>query len=678
MSDDIIDTPIIYEEEDLSLTLEEINDKCIVIWFDPDGILINNSTNKCDNENIDDHSDPIYNNIDQCIDFLTDLEYENAFLILFGENINETLINCINDISQLNSIYIFTEKNSLLNNKFKIINLKKVKGIFNEFSSIYNKLDKDIQECELNSTPISIISSSNKINFEELDQTFIYSQILKDILIEIKYDNQSKDEFIDYLRILYMNNKNQLNEIEEFQQNYSFHSPIWWYTKEYFIYSMIHRILKTQDLQSIIKIGFFMQQLHQQIQNIHMKTYQSIEKSNIIMYRGERMLNDDFENLKNNAGGLISFDSFLLTTKNKQTALSIVEQSINNPHVTGVLFQMNIDPSIYSSPFATLNHISYFQDSKDEYLFSMHTVFQINELYEINDRLWQINLTLTSNDYDERLKTLNDFIQINAQNPKGWLRLGKFAVKMGELDKAEYIYNLLLKLKFNDPWSYAHIHRYLGIIYQQKQDLSQALIHFQQSLSIKLKYLHSNHYALSSTYNSIALVLEKQGHFDKALEYFQRSLYIELNSSQSNQLTIATQYTNIGFIFQNQEKYDKALENYQRSLNIRIIYLPSQHPDLAMNYASIAITYYSMGDFLPSLTNARKALKIAEKSLESDHPLISQYHYIIAISLDKVGHYDEAIIHARFAVQIARQIYEPNDFQLLKYEETLKSLRKKI
>jgi hypothetical protein len=50
--------------------------------------------------------------------------------------------------------------------------------------------------------------------------------------------------------------------IDDFEQNYDKPSPVWWYTLECFTYKMLNRALREQDVGIIIKMGFFVRDLH--------------------------------------------------------------------------------------------------------------------------------------------------------------------------------------------------------------------------------------------------------------------------------------------------------------------------------------------------------------------------------------------------------------------------------
>jgi hypothetical protein len=72
---------------------------------------------------------------------------------------------------------------------------------------------------------------------------------------------------------------------------------------------------------------------------------------------------------------------------------------------------MTMNPSKSTTPFASINDVSYYQD-EDEILFAMHSVFRIRDITSMdeNNRLFRVDLTLTS-DIDKDLHMLTDRIR---------------------------------------------------------------------------------------------------------------------------------------------------------------------------------------------------------------------------------------------------------------------------
>ncbi len=274
-----------------------------------------------------------------------------------------------------------------------------MKGIYTEIEHICDVIKQDAHRFVVDLTSVSIIAPSSSLNLDELDQSFMYTQLLKEIIIDIEYDaEKAREEFTRFCQICSAAKDFQSKTINQFQRYYENHSPIWWYTKEWFIYSLLNKALRTQDIETIINMGFFIQDLHREIEKQYSESHNT---STIIIYRGQGLVNNDFEKLRHSEGGLFSFNNFLLTSIDQQVSLMFANSARQNPDLIGILFQIEIDPSLSSTPFTLLDGDSTFK-SEAEILFSMHTVFRIDDINQIDDRLWEVNLKLTD-DNDQQL-----------------------------------------------------------------------------------------------------------------------------------------------------------------------------------------------------------------------------------------------------------------------------------
>ena len=155
--------------------------------------------------------------------------------------------------------------------------------------------------------------------------------------------------------------------------------------------------------------------------------------------------------MRKKQGGLIAFNNFLSTSKVRSVSLNFANLALANPDNIGVLFIMNIDPSKSTTPFASIKDISYFK-GEDEVLFTMQTVFRIGTITPMdgNPRLFQVELTLTGDD-DKDLRQLTDYIREETfPDAEGWFRLGLVLLKMGQFDKSEEVYQILLEQTTNE------------------------------------------------------------------------------------------------------------------------------------------------------------------------------------------------------------------------------------
>ncbi|CAF3754858.1 unnamed protein product, partial [Rotaria sp. Silwood1] len=343
-----------------------------------------------------------------CENFLENNVNDNEiiFLILYDKFV-EKMVPHIHQLTSIDSIYVYCKyinQYDLWSNKYF-----KLKGHF--FTEIYKlcyQLKQDIRHCQNDLISIDILNKTLTIDkLNNLEPDFMYSRLLKEILINIKYDEYNKKEFIQYC-YLHLNilNIDQINIIKEFENDYEKHSPIWWYTRQSFIYEILNKALRTQNIDVLIKMGFFIKDLHHQIQHL----YNLQEHCSMIVYRGQGIKNDQFENLCKYKGGLISFNTFLSTSLDKNVSLKFARHAIKKPGLRGIIFCMEIDPKKMNllNPYASLNNLSYFKNEEKEILFSTHTVFRIVDIQQIKDenKIWQIYLKLTKNQDDIQLEQL--------------------------------------------------------------------------------------------------------------------------------------------------------------------------------------------------------------------------------------------------------------------------------
>jgi hypothetical protein len=208
---------------------------------------------------------------------------------------------------------------------------------------------------------------------------------------------------------------------------------------------MLNRALRLMEVDLIIKMGFFVRDLHNHIVALHAEQYDGHDHSNAFtVYRGQGLSSTDFEQLMKTQGGLLAFNNFLSTSQNRAVSLEFARRTMQTSNLVGVLFILKIDPSISATPFANVENVGYYPGEK-EILFSMHSVFRIGQVKQIdkNDRLWQVDLILTGDD-DPQLHALTERMREETfSGSEGWDRLGMLLIKLGQFNKAEELYDIL-------------------------------------------------------------------------------------------------------------------------------------------------------------------------------------------------------------------------------------------
>ncbi|CAF4216281.1 unnamed protein product [Rotaria sordida] len=496
----------------------------------------------------------------------------------------------------------------------------------------------------------------------------MYTQLLKEAVLEIEDDDaKSIKDLVEYCRL--QNDIDDDDEIKKVQREYRDHTPIWWYTAPYFMYSMLNRGLRQMDVDIILKMGFFIRHLHQHITDLHREQQNSkaAMPSKFQVFRGQGLSMEAFEKMKKTKGGLMSFNNFLSTSRNREISFkTFARPAAFDANTVGILFIMNIDTAICtasSTPFVNVKGIGFFDDKEEEILFSTHTIFRIDRIERIGDkhtdRLWQVNLTLAGNQDDDFNKLTAHLRKELDIAGRGWSRLGQILIKLGEPAKAEHLYQLLLE-KTSFDGDKAQYNGELGTVYQDIGEYSKAITFYERAVDIYKKMSPPSQLGLAASYNNIGLVYNSMGEYSKALSSYERSLEIRKIALPPNHPELASFYNNIGLVYGHMGEYSKALSSYERSLEIQKIALPPNHPDLASSYNNIGSVYDDMGEYTKALSLYERALEIRKIALPPNHPNLASSYQGIGLVYDNMGEYTKALSLYERALEIRKIALPPN------------------
>jgi tetratricopeptide (TPR) repeat protein len=294
-------------------------------------------------------------------------------------------------------------------------------------------------------------------------------------------------------------------------------------------------------------MGFFLADVHREIIQLHRKQSSNYQSS-FTVYRGQGLSKEEFDKLTQTKEGFISFNNFLSTSKDRYISLQFARSALQKPDFIGLLFIITIDPKNSSTSFALLDDVSYYQDAEQEVLFSMHTVFRIDAIQQLkhpSQRLWQVNLTFTS-DHDPKLLALTKSMREATNGTTEWYRLGQLLLTVNALDKAEELYMTLIERISADNHEQGHIYHKLGMIKNGQGDYPTAVSFFEKSLKIQERILPRNDLNLASTYNNIGSVYDQLHEYSKALSFQEEALAIRQQLLPSNHPDLATSSTILG------------------------------------------------------------------------------------------------------------------------------------
>ena len=575
----------------------------------------------------------IFTNPDECRTFIESVKEEKIFLIV-SDALGEQFVPAVHDMTQLDSIYVFCsnkEKPQQWSGQFP-----EVRGVYTSITPVCEQLSKDTKKSDRDLVGFEVVErlTPTRVTTEitnRQDALFMYDQLFREIVLAMKEDEMT--DMYDFCRIHYNKNREASKFLAELKETYADHSPVWWYSRDAFLYRMLNKALRTHQYDTLFVLRVFIRHLHKQIVQLQ----KNDEWKSMELYRGQGMEKVDFERIRANEGGLMSISNFLSTSASRDVALVFARDALSDRKKVSVLMEFKIDEKT-AIPFAYIAKQSVFE-KEEEWLFSMGSVFRIGPSKCLPDGIWLITLTLT-NDNDEQLTALRKYFKKSMEDKNNCVNFAKLMNQLAAWKRAEYFY--LMSLETETAWQRRSVlFNDLGLVKSELEQYDEALQYYQQSLDLKQGQGKGDQSDLASTYNNIGTLYYKQKKMDLAIENFQRAIDAYNSSPRNNQDFVATIYNNIATILNDQGKHDEALKNNEKCLNILLNLLPEIHPDIATTYSSIANTFHHLRDLQQALEYAQKAVSIDEQALPPNHPQ-TQIHRqnleVIKQELAKSGH----------------------------------------
>jgi tetratricopeptide (TPR) repeat protein len=473
--------------------------------------------------------------------------------------------------------------------------------------------------------PISFFDTNDQPDYSssKLNGTFLYSQLLIDALLQLKENPTDKNELISVCKSEFEGNKEQLDILEEFENDYSQKKALWWYTRNSCLYRVLNKALRVQNLDMLFLFQFFIRDLQTQLRDLQREQTSSITK----VYRGQVMGDDEIHQFETSFGQLMSMNSFLSTSRNREQATVFLDSLTVPSHLQRVLLEIDIHPDIVAkTPFADISSRSYYHHEQ-EVLFMPGTIFKISYAGR-EDGLFTIILSLANVD-DDHLTSLFEHMKREIAEESDLIAFGKMLRRSGKLKQAEFFFRRVIKsLSIRDPLC-PRCFRALGNVLDGLCQFDESLMWLEKALVNFQQALPSNHPSIAHTYKSIGNVYFQTDNLKAALSAYEKALLIYKKAYGDDHQRVAMCLNNIGAVYLVEKQYSKAFEYFWKDLAISEKYLPENHPDLAIVINNIGEVHYCLGHFDLALQHFKRALKMQEKSLPHDHfHIASTYHKI--------------------------------------------------
>ncbi|CAF2977620.1 unnamed protein product [Rotaria sp. Silwood2] len=476
---------------------QQLEDFCL-IWLD-------DSANAKDNRDTEQKLRSIINtlrkfqDVKHCQKFIEERSQNNRVVMIVSGRLGREIVPSIHKIRQIISIYVYCMDKE--RNKQWAVNFPKIKAVVVELDELVSRIKADYKIQKSVEEPFSIntftIGSGAGTSTTGVNGQFVFSQVLIDCLLRLKYTSTDKKELIDFCQQQYESNRNELSNLREFDQDYSSKKVLWWYTRESFFYKILNAALRKQNIHLIFLFRKFIHDIYRQLKRDQ-------AQHRLRVYRSQRISSDELITLRQCRDQFISVNSFFSTSTNKQKALSFLKISDGADNAESLLFEIDADPKMVTTkPFADVSAYSDYKD-ESEVLFMLGSIFRLNSVERNkNDQVWNIQMTLWNDDEHDLKQVLMDMKEQFVSEETNLQVLGKILWEMSQFDLAEkYFIRLLEQLPPNDPLR-MDLYQDLGKLASNAGNLDKSMEWRQKAIALKKQNPSITSSSISKPKNSI-------------------------------------------------------------------------------------------------------------------------------------------------------------------------------
>ncbi|CAF3947010.1 unnamed protein product, partial [Adineta steineri] len=562
-----------------------------------------------------------YSHFDRCLDLIKSIKHEQIFLIVSDAFAQRMLLQS-HHYRSLITIFIFCSNYQRYKPLLKEYN--KIIGIFTKQHDLLESIKEKMNLVEKQTLTFSLFDQKQK-SLKDLSQesaSFILHQMLIYVLKQMSQDKLSKKQMLDMCRDYYKNNKQQLKKIEEFRNTYTREKAIEWYTHDCFLYKLLNKALRTEDIESLFTFRFFSIDLCSAIEQENQLLK---NEETLTLYRGTQIPKEEFEKIKENVGKTISTNGFLSTSRNINVSLVFIPTNAQSNDFTSVLFEIKVNPLLKTVIFTDVGDKSRIK-GEEEVLFNLNSLFKIVSVcFDSKLTVWKVELNAT----DEGSEKVEEYLLLSKQAMEGCSPLIYFGSlllnELGQVDRAGKYFNMLLKSLPHDHPDIAAVHNNIGAVHEKRNELNLALKNLEIAYEMRRKQLPSNHPHIAGSLYNIGGIYKAKGDSNTALDYYQQALKIEENLYPGNNLQKADTIGNIGGVYMDKEDSDTALTYLSRALEMYKHVLPDQHSHIATCLGMIGYAHEKKRNLDIALDYYQQQLNMEEQCLPFEHYNLSNH-----------------------------------------------------
>ena len=579
-----------------------------------------------------------------CIDYMEKNKTETILLIVSGSGASPSLLDQVHALRHVDAVFIFfinaSKYQSLLDPSLKYW---KIVGIFDEQQSLKESIVRTVRAIEKQAALFFIYSpekQKSNHNLSEESGSFLWFQLMKISIQKMRADSTqksedgtAKEEMLSRCRMYYRGNMKAINQIDE---------AISWYTRDSFIYRLINKALRTEDVAALYDYRFYIADLCKCLAENFNILLDYTPLTTFKLYRSVKQSRTELQRLQDGVGQLISMNTFLSTTRNRSVAeayAGVDGKSRVPSDFESVIFEITVDVLADNTCVADVSFYSPFKD-EEEVLFDFAAVFEIETVtFDSASSSWICKIVAT----DKGKAIAKEYMELQLHEidkEDAAILFGTILLQMGKHKKAkEFFSNLKDQILTNNP---DVIHR-LGYTYYGLDEHQEALEHFGRARNM---YLNKE----PPDFEKAAKVATHMGNahtflcqYNEALICQTESLNLYEKAGMIEQLPVVRTLVGLGEVYNCMGKNESSLQCCQQALNIARRLVPFDHPSLGSAYMYVAEALCRLGDYDQALTHITNTVNIEHsvqpgKSGHVGRTLIRMGKYLY-----KKGNYDEAL-----------------------------------
>lgn len=599
---------------------ENNNNQLKIVWFNAAFSNIKTSIDASIQIRPITHHLKTFHNINQCLNYTQEINVEYVFLIITLHSLNVDLVQRANSVPSISFIYIHL-LNGIDADQFK--SLSKVRHVSINVEDIFQQLRTDIHhsiESLLLSYNLFETGKSTK-NLSKESGKFLWQQFYVQVLFQAFDLDQAKDDMITYCRNFYIDDDIELEKISNFEQNYQAEHAVRWYTRDSFLYRLLNKTLRSENLDDMYKFRFILSELHTQISGLHRDYLRTISDLNhvshtLTVYRGQLIAPKELDRIKENIESFISMNTFVSTSLNRNISFVYAGDGQRRPNLESVLFIISIDTNTCKTTFANIENYSWY-NSEEEILITAGAIFRITEI-EKEDNIWIIKLQACNPEHIQNLQEHHYPKSIEQFDNKKTFYFGLYAffIAMGQIENStKYLYDLFQTVNDKSKLFEFDIKKMNTFQQQDVIKVREEIIESTTDPEIRAVNLLE-----------IAELLLEDGNIIEAIEYIERSQELIFQNNNNNNhvqpLKLARLYKTIGLLWNIQGKYEQALNLFKIILMIYNQHLPAIALQFGSIQSDIAMTYFYMGSYTDAIKHFNNSLDIYVQCLPYDHFII--------------------------------------------------------